>query len=276
MKNLDILVKKAMENAEMPTPSNAWNDFEHYRVMTKGQATKSNSLVQPLIAAGVALAVTIGGINYWASQSNVGDKLTLADQHATELSDPASSGDNMVAADSFTQEDTEASSQAEVLSTDRPETSEEAALSSLIDKVTPEEKARIERINARLNRTADSVNMTDPATSEKETADNDEKKTTQYVGKGFNLGAPAVFSPNGDGRADYFMPSKLVDSSDFEMTIRDESGRVVYKTHSVDAPWSGKDMTGDTLPEGRYDWKVIVNKELKNSIFEGSVKLLRN
>lgn len=75
--------------------------------------------------------------------------------------------------------------------------------------------------------------------------------------------APNAFTPNGDGSNDEFRPVIVgVGSLDFEMSIYDRDGNLVYETDDIDLPWDGRmKEDGRIAPTGTYIWLVI----LKNS-----------
>jgi len=56
----------------------------------------------------------------------------------------------------------------------------------------------------------------------------------------FTFYIPNAFSPNGDGRNDYFMPYGIsVDVDFYSMKIYDRWGKVVYQTSQLNKPWDG-------------------------------------
>ncbi len=82
--------------------------------------------------------------------------------------------------------------------------------------------------------------------------------TTEY-----NLLAPNGFTPNGDGLNETFIPVALTIMSDvrFKMTIFDRSGRKVYETSGIDAPWDGVNATTGAKcpPNNAYIWRVVIS-----------------
>ena len=79
------------------------------------------------------------------------------------------------------------------------------------------------------------------------------------LGNRTDLKAPARFSPDGDGRYDYFMPfglHALVDT--WELVISDASGKEIYATTDYNSPWNGLDLTGELADNGSlFYWTVI-------------------
>lgn len=74
-----------------------------------------------------------------------------------------------------------------------------------------------------------------------------------------DLLAPNGFTPNNDGGNETFIPKALLGwDVQFEMTIINKSGKVIYKTSDKNEPWNGKiNNTGQVLTEGIYLWQVI-------------------
>lgn len=59
-----------------------------------------------------------------------------------------------------------------------------------------------------------------------------------------------VFSPNGDGMNETFL--RLKNISQFEITIADSKGNIVYTGTDPDRQWNGQDRSGNLCPEGNY------------------------
>lgn len=85
---------------------------------------------------------------------------------------------------------------------------------------------------------------------------------------------PNAFSPNGDGKNDYFTPMGVYAKS-FEMQIYNRWGVVIYKTESQEQGWDGT-VNGSPAPEGVYVFKTRVigykEEEVKKT---GTVTLIR-
>ncbi|MDG2208939.1 MAG: PKD domain-containing protein [Flavobacteriales bacterium] len=73
-----------------------------------------------------------------------------------------------------------------------------------------------------------------------------------------DAGAPAMFSPDGDGRYDTFLPNAA--NSDFApwvLFIRDEDGSLEFESRSVTNPWKGELRNGGTARAGElYNWSL--------------------
>ncbi|MBS1644966.1 MAG: gliding motility-associated C-terminal domain-containing protein [Bacteroidetes bacterium] len=81
-----------------------------------------------------------------------------------------------------------------------------------------------------------------------------------YLGKQayvFNQGGtkfalPNAFTPNGDGRNDYFRPIASTNLTSFSMTIMDNDGNVVFRTiDRYTQGWDGRN-SGYMLASGKY------------------------
>lgn len=71
---------------------------------------------------------------------------------------------------------------------------------------------------------------------------------------------PNVFTPNGDNHNDYyFIESSNI--SDFEVTIIDRKGQVVFESKDENFKWNGNDFFGEPVAEGGY---VCVIKAVGN------------
>lgn len=110
-----------------------------------------------------------------------------------------------------------------------------------------------------------------------ETGCEDRRMKEVRIDKDFNLGAPASFSPNGDGKDETFMPESLLSlTSKFELTIYDPAGQPVYSTSNPTHPWCGKVKNqGPVCAPGEYVWVVDVERGSQAAeTFTGKVKLL--
>ena len=63
---------------------------------------------------------------------------------------------------------------------------------------------------------------------------------------------PNVFSPNGDGINEIFLPENI-DASQFSMDVYNRWGQKVFSSASSGKGWNGeKDNGGDDVPDGTY------------------------
>lgn len=101
---------------------------------------------------------------------------------------------------------------------------------------------------------------------------------TIVISKNCYINIPNVFTPNGDGNSDYFLPRQMLSRNlaRFEMHIYNRWGEEVFQANSTDGRgWDGK-YGGDDQPIGVYIY--IINATFTNGIterYQGNVTLLR-
>lgn len=94
-----------------------------------------------------------------------------------------------------------------------------------------------------------------------------------------NLFIPNAFTPNGDGRNDFFRAETEMLMIEYTMLIYDRWGNIVFKTNNVEAYWDGKYNGNEDLPIGVYSYKITYVSAY-DPLFErreqiGSVHLIR-
>ncbi|MDC3338179.1 gliding motility-associated C-terminal domain-containing protein, partial [Flavobacteriales bacterium] len=92
------------------------------------------------------------------------------------------------------------------------------------------------------------------------------------------LFVPNSFSPNGDGKNDFFIPQGVgIDNENFEMLIFNRWGEVIFETHSLNQPWDGKAKGNQKVAETDvYIWLIRTNNVFGNNIeYRGHVTLLK-
>ncbi|MGB0403520.1 MAG: gliding motility-associated C-terminal domain-containing protein [Salibacteraceae bacterium] len=67
--------------------------------------------------------------------------------------------------------------------------------------------------------------------------------------------APNSFTPNFDATNEGFRVFKA-DALDFEMTITDRWGKVIFETNDINNPWYGTDVSGNECDAGVYIYRV--------------------
>ncbi len=112
------------------------------------------------------------------------------------------------------------------------------------------------------------------------TADNAGCSSTDsiWVKRHCYLNIPNSFSPNGDGRNDYFIPRQLLSSGlqEFSMKIFNRWGELIFQGTNIDGRgWDGK-YDGKEQPVGVYVYMIDAQWQngYRNS-FKGNVTLLR-
>lgn len=91
----------------------------------------------------------------------------------------------------------------------------------------------------------------------------------------YRLPAFNVFSPNGDGKNDYWVVNDLSIVENLQMSICDIQGNVVYKHYNkgYDNTWDGKSTNGLSLPTGTYIY--LFHNENNKVVFRGSVTIIK-
>ena len=92
---------------------------------------------------------------------------------------------------------------------------------------------------------------------------------------------PNVFTPNGDGHNDYFIPFPYDFVEEIELNIYNRWGRVVFTTNDPDIMWDGKEMNSNNdCSEGVYyyicDVYEFTLSGLNKRTLTGTVHLYRN
>ncbi|MCL2289811.1 MAG: gliding motility-associated C-terminal domain-containing protein [Bacteroidetes bacterium] len=92
---------------------------------------------------------------------------------------------------------------------------------------------------------------------------------------------PNVFTPDGDGINDTWLPFPYTNVQKINLEVHDRWGRRVFKTEDPDINWDGTDMrTGRPLPEGTYyygcDVYLYTLDGIKKKLLTGIVMILRD
>jgi gliding motility-associated-like protein len=88
---------------------------------------------------------------------------------------------------------------------------------------------------------------------------------------------PNAFTPNGDGVNDVFHPfGNNIDTDDYEMTIYDRWGKMVFKTTNLNTAWDGKSQYSDdtAIKQGVYVYVIKLKMDGKTKIIDGTVTLI--
>lgn len=85
---------------------------------------------------------------------------------------------------------------------------------------------------------------------------------------------PNAFTPNGDGRNDFFK-AYATEIQQFELQIFNRWGEIVYESTNVNAQWDGT-MDGEEAPIGAYVWQIKYTENAgKKGELKGLVNLIR-
>ncbi|MFH0864848.1 MAG: PKD domain-containing protein [Bacteroidota bacterium] len=106
----------------------------------------------------------------------------------------------------------------------------------------------------------------------------DSASTDIIVNSEFTFYIPNAFTPDGNGKNDFFFPQgDWFDPNNYELYVFDRWGEIVFKTNNFSEYWDGKVMGGNKIAQqGVYTWIIIV-KDLGGDMhnFNGRVTLLR-
>jgi gliding motility-associated-like protein len=81
------------------------------------------------------------------------------------------------------------------------------------------------------------------------------------------------FTPNNDGKNDYFVVDDLIAVSGMTFKVHTSQGLEVYRQRDYDNTWNGVDKQGKELPKGVYYY--LFTAENGETIYKGSITLLR-
>ncbi len=85
---------------------------------------------------------------------------------------------------------------------------------------------------------------------------------------------PNAFTPNNDGKNDYFGVLNSFSLLNFSMKIYNRYGQVIFSTNNISDKWDGK-YKGKTMPVGTYPWSVVyVNIQGYTKWMKGTVLIL--
>jgi len=81
---------------------------------------------------------------------------------------------------------------------------------------------------------------------------------------------PNSFTPNGDGKNDFFEIKSVYDCIDFEISIYNKWGQEIFKAEDIDFKWDGT-FKNLPAPEGFYVYKLKLKRKVN---FEKVSRLL--
>ena len=106
----------------------------------------------------------------------------------------------------------------------------------------------------------------------------DDISTIINIDEIFNIYVPTVFSPNGDGINDTFVPQfSIYSPSNYELYIYNRCGQLIFESNDPNKVWDGLDRDGNAVQEDVYVYKLIVEGEEPSDIYNklGQVTLVK-
>lgn len=88
---------------------------------------------------------------------------------------------------------------------------------------------------------------------------------------------PKAFTPNADGKNDYFFDgTPVLKVNKYRMIIFDRWGKIIYETENFFRPWDGTFADGTDCPIGNYTYRInITSLKGKDYEFTGDFSLIR-
>jgi len=89
------------------------------------------------------------------------------------------------------------------------------------------------------------------------------------------IGIPNAFSPNGDGRNDYFTPTLNAEILDYELRIYNRVGQLIFQTKDQATGWDGR-FKGQQQSSGNYIYQISFSNMMGKRIeYKGNILLIR-
>jgi gliding motility-associated-like protein len=85
------------------------------------------------------------------------------------------------------------------------------------------------------------------------------------------LDIPNIFTPNGDGRNDFFRP-RYRGAESFSFVVSDRWGRMMFRGNEGSRGWDGLTPEGRRAAEGVYVYVVVFDEK---RVYKGTVSLIR-
>jgi len=85
---------------------------------------------------------------------------------------------------------------------------------------------------------------------------------------------PNAFTPNGDGRNDYFGPVYMTDLAIIDFSVYNRWGKLVYQGAGPNAQWDGK-LKGKDMAQGVYTYRMEFRCDGVRYSRKGDVALIR-
>jgi len=96
-----------------------------------------------------------------------------------------------------------------------------------------------------------------------------------------NYVLPNVFTPNGDGANDFFIPFPFRFVDRIELRVFNRWGNLVFETNDPAINWDGNDLSGNTLNEATYYYTCrvfesrLLGVQQQEEILSGYIELIR-
>ncbi len=90
------------------------------------------------------------------------------------------------------------------------------------------------------------------------------------------IAVPTAFTPNNDGRNDFFRPHNALKADKYEFKVYNRWGQIVFQTNNWQDKWDGK-INGNLQVSGVFVWMLsYINRDTKMEVFEkGTVTVIR-
>ena len=89
------------------------------------------------------------------------------------------------------------------------------------------------------------------------------------------IGIPNAFTPNNDGKNDYFKPGINVEITDYHLRVYNRNGQLLYQTKEYAQGWDGR-FKGQQQSTGTYVYQISFrNTNGKQFTYSGNIMLIR-
>ena len=239
------------------------------------------------IAATTAIAVSLGAAVYFAVADFRETEQTLPQQApietrqdalyeeytpATEMekeTKPASPVGNIAQTTHFTTTDTAEKNIKESASVVSPAENTPAHSSNF--NSSDREPAVPSQEKAQVQEKAQTVETASVSPAKEQEKEPDAKEQAQQTTPNQpHIGIPNIFTPNGDGKNDYFVLTDIEEISENQLDVFTRNGNVVYRKVNYDNSWDGRG-----LPDGTYYYIFRFIYEGNQFMRQGSVTIKR-
>lgn len=88
---------------------------------------------------------------------------------------------------------------------------------------------------------------------------------------------PNIFTPNGDGQNDEFIPNILAAYTEYKLNVFNRWGGLVFSGTDPAYGWDGNNPTGQMAPPGVYIYEILISiADQSSKLIKGSITLIRN